>query len=172
MDLYADFAALDEREHLTEKYPLYSQDGKKADTLVIAKYFFPASAATWYVTEVSLEEYDTPEGVKPLPTFFGLVTGLVEDELGYFSLQELAEVKVDVPVIVRNGVTGEEKEIKIPQQIERDLYFTPAPLSKVAPDFCAFLWGDEEAPAATEEAAPGVQSEEAPGEDEEAAENE
>ena len=25
-----------------EKYPLYSQDGKKADAVVVAKYFFPA----------------------------------------------------------------------------------------------------------------------------------
>lgn len=144
MNLYEDFAALNEREKLTEKYPLGSQDCKRRDTLVIAKYFFPAGAATWYVTEVSEEEYDTPEGVKLLPTFFGLVTGLVEDELGYFSLQELADTVVDVPLIVRNGVTGEEREIKVPTQIERDLYFTPAPLSEVAPDFCNWLWPEGE----------------------------
>jgi len=34
-----------------KKFPLYSQDGKKADAVVVAKYFFPATALTWYVTE-------------------------------------------------------------------------------------------------------------------------
>ena len=39
-----------------EKYPLYSQDGKKADAVVVAKYFFPATALTWYVTEGRKED--------------------------------------------------------------------------------------------------------------------
>ena len=50
-----------------EKYPLYSQDGKKADAVVVAKYFFPATALTWYVTEGRKEDDDY--------LFFGLVVG-------------------------------------------------------------------------------------------------
>lgn len=33
------------------KYPLYSQDGKGNDAVVIAKFFLPGSGFTWYVTE-------------------------------------------------------------------------------------------------------------------------
>lgn len=137
MNLVEDFAALNEREHLTEKYPLYSQDGKRGDTLVIAKYFFTASAATWYVTEASEEEGDI--------TFFGLVTGLVEDELGYFTLSQLEEVKLEAPVVFVDANTGKETPGTLPASIERDLYFTPKPLSECAPDFCAWLWGDKDA---------------------------
>ena len=41
-----------------KKFPLYSQDGKKADAVVVAKYFFPATALTWYVTEGRQEDDD------------------------------------------------------------------------------------------------------------------
>ena len=57
-----------------EKYPLYSQDGKKADAVVVAKYFFPATA---------------------LNLFFGLVVGTdTTAEMGYFSLSQLSELNV------------------------------------------------------------------------------
>lgn len=42
MDLLKDFEAVNEKEKLTEKYPLYAQDGKHGNTTVILKYFFPA----------------------------------------------------------------------------------------------------------------------------------
>ena len=50
-----------------EKYPLYSQEGKKEDAVVVAKFFFPATALTWYVTEGKKEDDDY--------LFFGLVVG-------------------------------------------------------------------------------------------------
>ena len=81
-------------------YPLHSQD--VPDPMVHAKFFDPCGSATWYVTE-----YD-PES----KTAFGYVTGLMEDELGYVSLEELESIKRSF------GLT-----------IERDLYFTPALLS-------------------------------------------
>lgn len=135
MDLLKDFEAVNAKEKLTENYPLYSQDGKRGGCKVILKYFFPAGAATWYVTEVSREgDYIT---------FFGLVTGLVEDELGYFTLNELAEVEVAAPVHFHNARTGEDRIVKIPTKIERDLYFTPCRLDECAPDFCRNLWKDD-----------------------------
>lgn len=133
MDLIKDFFALNKRERLTEKYPLYSQEDKKADTLVIAKYLFPASSATWYVFEVSQEGDNF--------TFFGFVTGLLHDEMGYFSLLELASVKVNVPVTIHNADTGEEYEKRILTTVERDLHFTPCEFKDVAPEFCERLWG-------------------------------
>lgn len=66
------------------------------------KYFTPDSSWTWYATEFDGQD-----------TFFGLVQGL-EEELGYFSLAELQQVR---------GPLG------LP--IERDLHFQPTPLSQL-----------------------------------------
>jgi hypothetical protein len=81
---------------------LYSQENTE-DPIVCAKFFTPDSSWTWYVTEL-----DPMERV-----CFGLVDGH-EQELGYFSLDELASVR---------GRLG--------LRIERDLWFTPCLLSAV-----------------------------------------
>jgi hypothetical protein len=76
------------------------------DPLVIAKFFNPTGAGTWYATE-----YD-PE----TKMFFGYVSifGDENDEWGYFSLTELESLK---------GPFG--------LGIERDLYFTQKPFSQI-----------------------------------------
>lgn len=90
-------------EELKAKIPkLYSQENEK-DPMVYVKYFTPRSNWTWYATEFDGED-----------TFFGLVKGF-ETELGYFSLDEMANVV---------GADG------MPE-VERDLYFTPKRLSEV-----------------------------------------
>ena len=89
-----------------EKYPIYSQDGKKADAVVVAKYFFPLTALTWYVTEGRKEEDDY--------LFFGLVVGTdTSAEMGYFSLSQLLDINVC-------GL-----------KVERDMYFKPRKLSEI-----------------------------------------
>lgn len=89
-------------KEILEKLPaLYSQE-KNPDPTVIVKFFHPCSAWTWWAYE-----YDPKE-----KTFFGFVRGH-EDELGYFSLTELEELKV-------RGLG-----------VERDRYFKPTPLSKI-----------------------------------------
>jgi hypothetical protein len=82
-----------------------SQENKK-DPLVLAKFFNPMGAGTWYATE-----YDPKE-----KTFFGYVSifGDWNDEWGYFSLQELESY---------TGPWG--------LGIERDLYWTEAKSSSV-----------------------------------------
>ena len=80
--------------------PLYGQEGTP-DPIVYARFFTPDSSWTWLATE-----FDPEEG-----RFFGLVDGF-ESELGYFLLQELETSR---------GPLG--------LSIERDLHFTPAPLS-------------------------------------------
>jgi hypothetical protein len=72
------------------------------DPLAIVKYFTPWTSWTWYATEFDGEDL-----------FFGLVVGF-EAELGYFSLSELRDAR---------GPAG--------LRIERDLYFTATPLSKL-----------------------------------------
>jgi hypothetical protein len=82
-----------------------SQENVK-DPLIIAKYFNPTGAGTWYATD-----YD-PES----RTFFGYVSifGDWNDEWGYFSLDELEQYKG------RFGLG-----------IEQDLYFQEQPASRV-----------------------------------------
>lgn len=63
--------------------PLYSTENKDPkDVKVIAKFFDPCGSWTWYATEFDPEER----------VFFGYVRGF-ENELGYFSLDELQSVK-------------------------------------------------------------------------------
>lgn len=82
--------------------PLYSQEWVE-DPVVSAKFFTPDAGWTWYVLE-----YDPTTRL-----CFGLVDGF-EQELGYFSLNEL------------ESVTG-----PLGLHIERDVHFTPRPLSEV-----------------------------------------
>lgn len=111
----------EDRKLFAEKYPLYSQDSKRGDALVVLKYFLPGTAATWYILEGS------PEGEDFI--FFGYVTGLAEDEYGYVSLKELESVEIRVPMVDQN-----EKEIgRIPCHVEKDLYFTPKPIGELFP---------------------------------------
>ncbi|OPZ76433.1 MAG: hypothetical protein BWY78_01371 [Alphaproteobacteria bacterium ADurb.Bin438] len=84
--------------------PLYAQeDISTAKKMVYAKFFTPWSNWTWYVME-----YDPKEKL-----CFGYVKGF-ENELGYFSLEELENLKGP------HGLT-----------IERDLYFKPCKWSEV-----------------------------------------
>ena len=86
-----------------------NEDKKESETMVMVKYFTPDSSWTWYATEF--------DGVD---TFFGLVDGM-ETELGYFSLQELEAARGPLGLLV-----------------ERDMSFTPKPLSEVR-EGCAIL---------------------------------
>ena len=74
------------------------------DVLVPAKLFSPYTGWRWYITEM-----DTETG-----TCFGLVEGF-ETELGYFSLDELAEATVF------GGVPA----------VERDLYWQPKTIREI-----------------------------------------
>lgn len=82
-----------------------SQEYEK-DPLILAKYFNPTGAGTWYATE-----YDPQQR-----TFFGYVSifGDWNDEWGNFSLDELESYK---------GIFG--------LGIERDLYFDEKRASEV-----------------------------------------
>jgi hypothetical protein len=73
---------------------------EQEDAMVQVKFFYPDFSWTWYALEFDGDDL-----------FFGLVDGF-EKELGYFRLSELLD---------NHGKFGME--------IERDLYFTPCPLS-------------------------------------------
>jgi len=85
-----------------------SQDLLK-DPIVIAKFFNPAGAGTWYATE-----YDQSEGI-----FFGYVSIFQDhcDEWGYFSLKELQNFKGSFGLGIERDIHCGEKpisEFKIP----------------------------------------------------------
>ena len=74
------------------------------DPICHVKLFTPDSNWTWYIIEFSKED---------TKTCFGYVQGM-ENELGYFSLEELESI---------HGPLG--------LAVERDLSFKPIPFSKV-----------------------------------------
>ena len=91
---------------LEKRFAKVGRQEKVKDPIVVAHFFNPAGAGDWYATE-----YDPKQRL-----FFGYVSifGDWNDEWGYFSLDELQTYKG------RFGLG-----------IERDLYWTEEPASKV-----------------------------------------
>jgi len=85
-------------KEIEKKAPAIGTTGEMdpSDIKVVAKFFFPAGNWTWYMTE-----YDPEERL-----CFGFVIGH-ENELGYWSMDELEEIFV-------NGL-----------RVERDRWFAP-----------------------------------------------
>lgn len=95
-------------KELLQRFEKVGRQEEVSDPLVIAKFFNPAGAGTWYATE-----YDP--GTKE---FFGYVSifGDWNDEWGSFSLDEL-----------------ENYRGKFGLGIERDLYFSEKRISEAVP---------------------------------------
>ena len=95
-------------KELVKRFERIGRQEDVADPVVVAKFFNPAGAGTWYATE-----YD-PETKE----FFGYVSifGDWNDEWGSFSLEELQTYR---------GSFG--------LGTERDLYFDEKPISEVVP---------------------------------------
>ncbi|MEQ9262040.1 MAG: DUF2958 domain-containing protein [Owenweeksia sp.] len=89
---------------LQNRFAEIGDQSDKTNPIVIAKFFNPCGAGTWYATE-----YDPETRI-----FFGYVTGLQFDEWGTFSLDELQELKLPLGL-----------------RIERDLWFDEKPFSEL-----------------------------------------
>ncbi len=80
--------------------PLYSNEDKSPyQAKVVAKFFYPFGAASWYATE-----YDQNDKI-----FFGFAN-LGDDELaelGYFSLEELKEIGAERDIFWNDKTTLE-----------------------------------------------------------------
>jgi hypothetical protein len=96
------------KEILAVLPPLGAQE-ENPDPTVYVKFFTPDGSWTWYATEGS------PEGEDFM--FFGYVIGF-EAEWGYFVLSELESVRGQFNL-----------------RIERDLFFTPTPVSTILKRF-------------------------------------
>ncbi len=95
-------------KELLKRFQQVGRQEDNGDPIVVAKFFNPTGAGTWYATEYNPET----------KTFFGYVSifGDWNDEWGSFSLEELQSYK---------GKFG--------LGIERDLYFTEKRISEVVP---------------------------------------
>ena len=94
--------------------PLYAQDGKGMEAIAHLRFFSAyTSNGVWYLTEFDHEGGDTCFGWAEIHPGCG--------ELGYFSLSELESLEARI-----NG-----KTIPGLQAIERDIHFTPTPLSQI-----------------------------------------
>ncbi|WP_032583276.1 DUF2958 domain-containing protein, partial [Bacteroides fragilis] len=69
-----------------EGYPLYSQDGKGKEA--VCRAVFALGSVRWFILEGNREDDDM--------ILFGIVVGLMEDEYGYVSLNELSDVELDL----------------------------------------------------------------------------
>ncbi|MET0406270.1 MAG: DUF2958 domain-containing protein, partial [Cystobacter sp.] len=110
--------------YATEKTP-------EAEKVAVVKYF--CGPATWYAVEFDGEDQ-----------FFGFVTGLAEDEWGYFSLRELASLQAAQPL----EIAGRTRHI--PLRVERDIHWKPQPMSKAIPSRFATKQADDATEAAEE----------------------
>jgi hypothetical protein len=107
---------------LSQQFPaIYATDGFPPERkMVIAKFFDPSGAGTWYAFEADALVDRKNEVWEPLADvvkarkpyhdvkFFGYTTGLGTDELGYFLLSEL------------EGARG-----RYGLGIERDIFYKP-----------------------------------------------
>lgn len=75
-----------ELEMALEKFPLYSQDGKGKEAIVRA--VFELLSARWYILEGGKEGAET--------ILFGVAVGLMEEEYGYFTLEELSSIELNI----------------------------------------------------------------------------
>ena len=97
-------------EEALKGYPLYSQDGKGKDA--ICRAIFALGGVRWFILEGEKEGNDT--------ILFGIVIGLMEDEYGYISLNELSEIELD---LTRQGFGK--------LQVRQQENFQPIPLKKL-----------------------------------------
>lgn len=93
-------------KQLRNRFAQVGSQEESSDPLILAKFFNPTGAGTWYATEYYPQTHE----------FFGYVSlfGDTNDEWGYFSLDELQGY---------HGAMG--------LGIERDLYFEEKPASRV-----------------------------------------
>ena len=78
-----------ELEEIFKKYPLGSQDGLGGQAKVIAKYFNPMGAATWFITEADKKA----DGDFEMYGYCNLGDSDMA-EFGYVMLSDLQEIKL------------------------------------------------------------------------------
>ena len=94
-----------------KSYPLYSQDDKGENAICVA--IFVLGNIRWYIIEGEQEGSDF--------TMFGIAIGMMEDEYGYISLNELSEIVVNLS----------DKGLNVKLQVRQEENFKPIPLKMI-----------------------------------------
>jgi hypothetical protein len=101
-------------KHLEARFAQIGRQENDPDPIVVAKFFNPTGAGTWYATEYNPETR----------TFFGYVSifGDWNDEWGSFSLDELGEYRGRFGLgIERDQHIGEQRISRlVPQAVSAD----------------------------------------------------
>jgi Protein of unknown function (DUF2958) len=71
-------------QELHARFAEIGEQREESDPIIIAKFFNPCGSQTWWAIS-----YDPEANI-----CFGYVTGMFEDELGSFSIDELESVRV------------------------------------------------------------------------------
>jgi len=96
----------DEIKELFKQYPLYSQDGRGMDSVVLVKYFNPCGAGTWLITEAE----EQTDGDYLLFGYCHIFCW----EWGYVMLSELQNLKlpfglkIEHDLYIKEGATVKE----------------------------------------------------------------
>jgi hypothetical protein len=93
-------------ESVAAKIPRLGATETKTDAVAWVKWIMPDSEWTWYVTE-----YDPQDRI-----CFGLVEEGFDIEIGYFSLEEIENIRAPYGL-----------------RVERDLTYVPHPLNEIHP---------------------------------------
>ena len=96
-------------EEALKGYPLYSQDGRGKEAVCVA--IFALGSVRWFVLEGDVQGNDT--------ILYGIVVGLMEDEYGYFSLNELSEVTLDLTAQGLGKLQARQQENFRPTQLKK-----------------------------------------------------
>lgn len=107
---------IEQVDHKMKDFPLYSQESSDKELTFHTKIFNPNGSGVWYIAEY---DSDRKEG-------FGYVTGLGHNELGYFSLNELASIQGKIRIKIGNQLLEAEGE-----GLEVDECFTEISLSEL-----------------------------------------
>lgn len=94
-----------------KNYPLYSQDDKGKNAICVA--IFALGSIRWYIIEGEQDGDDF--------TMFGIAIGMMEDEYGYISLNELSEIVVNLS----------DKGLDVKLQVRQQENFKPVPLKMI-----------------------------------------
>ena len=87
-------------KELEKRFNSIGDQSEVKDPIIIAKFFDPAGAGTWYATE-----YDSQTN-----SCYGYVTGLGYDEWGSFSIDELEAIKRPFGLSIERDVHFKENK--------------------------------------------------------------
>ncbi|SDW81647.1 Protein of unknown function [Lutibacter oricola] len=96
-------------QHLTNRFDQIGNQSEIENPLIIAKFFNPGGAGTWYATEYNPET----------KICYGYVTGLAYDEWGTFSIDELETVQLPFGLSIERDIHFDEIHFKELMQKKR-----------------------------------------------------